>query len=67
LELSPSSYNVELIIYIMIKKEDNIKFKILLIGPSGISLIRVGAGKTSLLIKYVQNKFSYDYQVTTGL
>lgn len=51
----------------MIKKEDNIKFKVLLIGPSGISPFKVGAGKTSLLIKYVHNKFSYDYQVTTGL
>jgi GTPase SAR1 family protein len=26
-----------------------------------------GVGKTSLLLKYVQNKFSYDYQVTTGI
>jgi GTPase SAR1 family protein len=24
-------------------------------------------GKTSLLMKYIHNKFSYDYQVTTGI
>lgn len=24
-------------------------------------------GKTSLLLKYVQNRFSYDYQVTSGI
>jgi GTPase SAR1 family protein len=49
------------------KKEENIKFKILLIGPSGIPFEIVGVGKTSLLLKYVHNKFSYDYQVTTGI
>lgn len=54
------------VIFIM-KKEENIKFKILLIGPSGSSPSIIGVGKTSLLLKYVHNKFSYDYQVTTGI
>ena len=52
----------------MDKKDDVIKFKILLIGPSGmLYCYSLGVGKTSLLIKYIQNKFSYDYQVTTGI
>ena len=51
----------------MDKKDDIIKLKILLIGPSGNGFINLGVGKTSLLFKYVHNKFSYDYQVTTGI
>lgn len=51
----------------MERREDMPKFKILLIGPSGKSDITSGVGKTSLLVKYVHNKFSYDYQVTTGI
>lgn len=35
--------------------------------PIGYSLNDAGVGKTSLLLKYIQNKFSYDYQVTTGI
>ena len=27
----------------------------------------LGVGKSSLLLKYISNKFSYDYQVTTGV
>ena len=30
-------------------------------------MVNKGVGKTSLLMKYVFNKFSYDYQVTTGI
>jgi len=30
-------------------------------------LHEIGVGKTSLLLKYIHNKFSYDYQVTTGI
>jgi GTPase SAR1 family protein len=26
-----------------------------------------GVGKSSLLMKYIRNVFSYDYQVTTGV
>jgi GTPase SAR1 family protein len=36
------------------------RFKVLFIGPAGV-------GKTSLMMKYVFGKFSYDYQVTTGV
>lgn len=53
--------------FIMDRKDDTPKFKILLIGPSGKLNFIKGVGKTSLLMKYVHNKFSYDYQVTTGI
>ncbi|TXI93976.1 MAG: hypothetical protein E6Q33_01500 [Neisseriales bacterium] len=42
-------------------------FKILLIGTSGMFAKILGVGKSSLLMKYVKNTFSYDYQVTTGV
>ena len=51
----------------MDKKDDMPKFKTLLIGPSGTRSLILGVGKTSLLMKYVHNKFSYDYSVTTGI
>lgn len=44
------------------KRDDTPKFKILLIGPAGTPRILVGVGKISLLVKYIHNKFSYDYQ-----
>jgi GTPase SAR1 family protein len=51
----------------MDKKDEVVKFKVLIIGPSGNSCFNLGVGKTSLLNKYINNKFSYDYQVTTGI
>ena len=49
--------NLKLNTTIMERREDNIRFKILLIDPSGISSIIKGVGKSSLLLKYVHNKF----------
>lgn len=49
------------------KKEAGTKFKVLLIGSSGNADPIVGVGKSSLLLKYIKNTFSYDYQVTTGV
>lgn len=50
------------------KSDEQLKFKILLIGSSGKSMLKqVGVGKSSLLLKYIKNTFSYDYQVTTGV
>lgn len=40
--------------------QEAISFKVLLIGSAGV-------GKSSLLLKYVKNMFSYDYSVTTGV
>lgn len=50
------------------KVDAPITFKVLLIGSSGKYLLKkVGVGKSSLLLKYIKNTFSYDYQVTTGV
>lgn len=49
------------------KNEGQITFKILLIGSSGKVNIKIGVGKSALLLKYIKNHFSYDYQVTTGV
>lgn len=35
--------------------------------PQVLPQISLGVGKSSLLIKYVKNIFSYEYQVTTGI
>lgn len=48
------------------EKNENTKFKVLIIGTSGTSLITIGVGKSCLLLKYVKNTFCYDYQVTLG-
>jgi GTPase SAR1 family protein len=43
-------------------------FKVLLLGASGIlSFTVLGVGKSSLLLKYIKNIFSYEYQVTIGV
>ena len=40
--------------------KDEIKFKLILIGDSGV-------GKTSLLLRFMEDKFSNEYCVTIGL
>jgi GTPase SAR1 family protein len=51
----------------LISKSEPTVFKVLLLGPSGKKLFIAGVGKTSLLLKYIKNIFSYDYQVTIGV
>jgi GTPase SAR1 family protein len=51
----------------LISKSDPTVFKVLLLGPSGNPSTILGVGKTSLLLKYIKNIFSYDYQVTVGV
>ena len=51
----------------MDKKDEVVKFKVLIIDPSGKSSFYLGVGKTFILHKYANNKFFYDYQVTTGI
>ena len=53
----------------LILKEEPIIFKVLLVGPSGIFTHnnQIGVGKTSLILKYIKNIFSYDYQITVGV
>ena len=54
-------------------KDDDILFKIILVGDQGRKLftyyhkLNIGVGKSSILLRYTQNQFRQDYNVTIGV
>ena len=56
-------------------KDDDILFKIILVGDQGTLFFYVcfhinfnqGVGKSSILLRYTQNQFKKDYNVTIGV
>lgn len=47
--------------------DNDIVFKIIVIGQTCTNLLIVGVGKSSLLLKYIKGEFSQDYNVTVGV
>ena len=40
--------------------------KVVLIGESGMNIITIGVGKTSIINRFVNNSFNTDYMPTLG-
>ena len=51
--------------------DDNLVFKIIVLGQQGTSLyikiLNKGVGKSSILMRYIKNSFSDQYNVTVGV
>jgi GTPase SAR1 family protein len=47
--------------------EDNINFKIIVLGDQGIFIAHSGVGKSSLINRYIKGEFSEQYNVTVGV